>query len=104
VKIDPKRARQKDMDPLRYVGPVRTESFLVEGIEVGEKKGRRISYSFLEKSEIEGARFPQLIKVYTDVFQHGDHTIVFYYRSESSHFEEGLPQYNKILSSVTWRE
>ena len=92
------------MDPLRYVSPVRTESFLVEGIEIGGKKGRRIAYSFLEKSEIEGALFPQLIKVYVDVIQHANDFIVLSFKADSAHFEGGLPLYNKILSSIEWQE
>jgi hypothetical protein len=104
VRVDPKKAQPEEMNPLRYVGSIRTESFLVEGIEIGGKKGRRVAYSFLEKSEIEGARFPQLIKVYTDVFLHDDKHIVFSYKADSSHFEEGLPQYNKILGSLIWME
>jgi RsiW-degrading membrane proteinase PrsW (M82 family) len=104
VKVDPKKVQPKVMDSLRYVGPVRTESFLVEGIEIAGKKGQRIVYSFLEKSKVEGSRFPQLIKVYTDVIVQDNENIIFTYTADSSHFEEGLPLYNKILGSLRWQE
>lgn len=104
VKADRKSAQHEEMDPLRYVDPVRTESFLVEGIDIGGKKGRRTAYSFLEKSETKEARFPQLIKVYTDVFVHKKEYIVFSYKADSAYFEDGLPHYNKILGSLKWQE
>jgi len=104
VKIDRNKAQLKEMDPLRYIEPVRTESFLVETIELGDKKGRRIAYSFLEKSEIKRARFPQLIKSYVDLFRQDNVYIIFSYTANSAHFEEGLPLYRKILDSVRWRK
>ena len=104
VKVDRKSARHEEMDPLRYVGPIRTESFLIESIDIGGKKGRRIAYSFLEKSEPTGSDFPHLIKVYTDVFAHKSAYIVISYKADSAYFENGVPQYNKILGSLKWQE
>lgn len=103
VKVDPKKAQQKDMNPLRYVGSVQTESFFVEGIEIGGSRGRRIVYSYLEKSEIDGAHFPQLIKVFTDVVRRDNDYIVFSYKADSAHFEQGLLLHDKILGSVIWQ-
>ena len=104
VKVDRNNAQSGEMDPLRYVDLARTESLLVEGIHIGGKKGRRIAYSFLKKSETKGALFPQLIKVHTDVFVHDNEYIIFSYKADSAHFEKGLPQYNKILASLKWQK
>jgi len=104
VKADGKVPPLNGIDPLRFVEPVRKESFLVESIDRGGKKGRRIAYSYLDKKEIKESRFPSLVQVYTDVFEHKITYIIFSYKAESAHFAEGLPQYDNILHSLNWQE
>ncbi len=112
-------------DLLQYVEVTDTESFMVKDITIGEKKGKRIAYSYLDKpldieSEFPGlskvytdsyldkpsgikSEFPVLIKVYTDVISLDRYTFVFTYKANSEHFNAGLTGYAKILESIKWK-
>jgi RsiW-degrading membrane proteinase PrsW (M82 family) len=91
-------------DLLQYVDITDTESFMVNDITIGEKKGKRIAYSYMEKPPGLDSEFPELIKVYTDVISLDKYTFVFTYKADSGHFNAGLTRYAKILESIKWKE
>ena len=90
-------------DLLQYVEVTETESFMVNDITIGEKKGKRIASSYLEKPPGIESEFPVLIKVYTDVISFDQYTFVFTYKAGSEHFNASLPRYVKILESIKWK-
>ncbi|MFB0564370.1 MAG: PrsW family glutamic-type intramembrane protease [Candidatus Aminicenantaceae bacterium] len=104
AKVEKRDDYEKGLDPLRHVESRQTESFLVEDITVGEKRGKRIVYSYLQREFDFKSGFPKLIKIFTDIIPVGTHVIIFTYKAESSHFEAGLKQYNKILTSLRWKD
>ena len=93
---------------MQYVGGIDTESLTVTEVEVGGKKGKRIAYSYIDKTS--GADtgidrgFPTLINVYTDIVRFGKHTFIFTYKAASGHFQAGLPRYREIVESVKWEK
>jgi hypothetical protein len=90
-------------DLLKYVDVTDTESFMVNDITIGEKKGKRIAYSYMEKPPGLDSEFPELIKVYADVISLDRYTFVFTYKAGSGDFNEGLNRYAKILESIKWK-
>jgi RsiW-degrading membrane proteinase PrsW (M82 family) len=90
-------------DLLQYVEVTDTESFMVNDINIGEKKGKRIAYSYLKKPPGIDSEFPELIKVYTDVISLDRYTFVFTYKAGSRDFNAGLTRYAKILESIKWK-
>jgi len=104
IKAEKREKESRDIDPLRYLGAVQTKSFLVEPIQVKEKKGQRIAYSYLEKNTLPDSLFPEFIKVYTDIFPSGKNFIILTYKAASDHFEEGLLLYQRIMDSLKWDE
>jgi len=91
---------------LQYVGVTERESLTVSDVEIGRGKGKRIAYSYIDKSldaetDIEYG-FPTLIHVYTDVVFFDKYTFIFTYKAASQHFNGGLPLYGQILESVRW--
>jgi RsiW-degrading membrane proteinase PrsW (M82 family) len=90
-------------DLLQYVEVTDTESFIVNDITIGEKKGKRIAYSYIKKPPGIESEFPELIKVYTDVISLDQYTFVFTYKAGSRDFNAGLARYAKILESIKWK-
>lgn len=90
-------------DLLQYVEVTETESFMVNDITIGKEKGKRITYSYLEKPPGIDSEFPELIKVYTDVISFDKYTFIFTYKAGSEHFNAGLTRYAKILESIKWK-
>jgi RsiW-degrading membrane proteinase PrsW (M82 family) len=88
---------------LQYVEVTDTESFMVNDITIGEKKGKRIAYSYMEKPPGIESEFPELIKVYTDVISLDKYTFIFTYKAGSGYFYAGLTRYEKILESIKWK-
>jgi RsiW-degrading membrane proteinase PrsW (M82 family) len=90
-------------DLLQYVEVTDTTSFMVNDITIGEKKGKRIAYSYMNKPPGIESEFPELIKVYTDVISLDQHTFVFTYKANAENFNAGLTRYAKILESIKWK-
>jgi hypothetical protein len=90
-------------DLLQYVEVTDTTSFMVNDITIGEKKGKRIAYSYMNKPLGIESEFPVLIKVYTDVISLDQHTFVFTYKANAENFNAGLTRYAKILESIKWK-
>jgi RsiW-degrading membrane proteinase PrsW (M82 family) len=90
-------------DLLQYVEVTDTASFMVNDITIGEKKGKRIAYSYINIPQGIESEFPVLIKVYTDVISLDQYTFVFTYKANSEHFNAGLTRYAKILESIKWK-
>lgn len=90
-------------DLLQYVEVTDTESFMVNDITIGEKKGKRIAYSYIKKPPGIESEFPELIKVYTDVISLDQYTFVFTYKAGSRDFNAGLARYAKILETIKWK-
>ena len=88
---------------LQYVEVSDTESFMVNDITIGEKKGKRIAYSYIEKPPGIKSEFPIIIKVYTDIITFDRYTFIFTYKAGSQHFNAGLTRYAKILESIRWK-
>ena len=76
---------------------------MVNDITIGEKKGKRIAYSYMNKPPGIESEFPVLIKVYTDVISIDHYTFVFTYKANSENFNAGLTRYAKILESIKWK-
>lgn len=88
---------------LQYVEVPDTESFMINDITIGKEKGKRIAYSYIDKSPGLDSEFPELIKIYTDVISIDKYTFVFTYKAGSRHFNAGLTRYAKILGSIKWK-
>jgi RsiW-degrading membrane proteinase PrsW (M82 family) len=104
VKAQPNDLHGKAPDPLQYVEPVTTTSFLVENIIISGKKTYRIAYSYLDKNQARNKLFPNFIEVYTDIIITEKHIFSFTYKAESSQFIDGLAIYTNILKSLQLEE
>ena len=91
-------------DLLQYVEVTDTASFMVSDITIGEKKGKRIAYSYMNKPPGIEPEFPELIKVYTDVISLDQYTFVFTYKANAENFNAVLTRYAKILESIKWKD
>jgi RsiW-degrading membrane proteinase PrsW (M82 family) len=85
-----------------FIPKTETESLLVENTVIGQRPGKRISYSYLDKSKADPTEFPVLIKVITDIVPVQSKVFVFTFRASDCHFEAGRRKYRKIISSVRW--
>jgi len=104
LKVHKKTKELNEPEWLSYITHPKTESFLLNDIEVKGYRGKRISYSYLENPKTKQIKFPSLVKVIIDVIPQKKEIFIFTYSTSDNNFESGMIKYQKILSSVNWRK
>ena len=104
IRTHPLETMPDRFDVVRYVEATETESLSTRSIAIGGRRGTRVAYSYLLDSQARVQVFPRLMQVYCDVIFQGDSALVFTYRAGAGYFEQGLPEYVKILDNLRWED
>jgi RsiW-degrading membrane proteinase PrsW (M82 family) len=99
---------RKDMGKLEnhqlmsYISFSKIENMQVQNIEIGRRRGKRITCSYLMTTGQKSVEFPTLIKVVTDIIPIKNNHMVLTFSASSSEFEAGFRKYQKIISTLSW--
>ncbi len=87
---------------MSYISFPKTESMRIQNVVIGQKRGKRIAWSYLEAPSLKSVEFPTLIKVITDIIPFKNSHFIFTFTTPSSEFEAGIIKYNRIVSGLSW--
>jgi hypothetical protein len=104
LEIQKKEDRLHHSELTSYISVPKTESLLIENTVVNQKPGKRIVYSYLDRSMTMSTEFPILIKVITDIIPVKNRLFIFTFSAAGCDFETGKTKYKKIISSVRWMQ
>ena len=90
------------LDISTYIGSKEKISLSVEPVTIAGKEGRRVKYSYIDRTRTSVGGFPNVIVAYADVIPLRSSTVVLTFESNPDVFEEALQKYEKILSTIHW--
>lgn len=102
LEVKNKTQMVKGIELVSTVSLPKTESYRVQDVVIGDRKGKRIQYSFLKDFPEKSTEFPSLYKAIKDIIPVKNRIFIFSLTAPCGAFEKAQDEYQKILSSVHW--